>query len=604
MQLTITKHPKNANIAETTRSIGMEGASIGRKSTNTWPLDDPERYLSSRHVEISYDNGAYFLTDVSTNGTYLNDAEEPVGKGVRVPLSEGDRLIMGDYEFTVSLSAPLFGDVDGGGPFAAPPPPAPAAPPAAEVPDPFGAGWQDPPGFAETGGFNSAPVIPGIHESEPNIFLADKGVVDPLEALSGASSARKTDDFLGPGSGQPFGGPAQPGFNPAGGLSQPDNADPMNQSVDIPLFAPEKRPQSPGGAAPAGPADWAAGLFDDDDPITPAQAPAADVAPAPPGAGFNAPPPVMAPQMPPPDFAPPQPEPLDPNLFASPTQAPVPDFAPAQPEPLDPNLFASPTQAPPPDFAPPQAPPPDPATFAPPAQTPPPRQPPPQQPAAAEPAPRAVPRPGGGAALNAAAQAAGDAALLQALGLDGRSFSDIEMKALSMVAGQFVMEAISGLIKVLGSRSSIKNEFRMSVTTIQPVENNPLKFAATVEDAVEKMFVKRGKAYKPAVEAVRESFDSIADHQVAVLAGMRSAFNGVLERFNPEELQKRFDKQGSNAIIPGMKKARYWEMYNEYFLELTRDLDDSFQFLFGDDFVQAYEAQLQKLAGARRRSKS
>jgi len=155
-------------------------------------------------------------------------------------------------------------------------------------------------------------------------------------------------------------------------------------------------------------------------------------------------------------------------------------------------------------------------------------------------------------------------------------------------------------MQVLSSRSSIKNEFRMNVTTIQPVENNPLKFSVNVDDALENMFVKQGNAYKKPVEAVREGFDGVAEHQIAIIAGIRAAFRGVVERFDPITLEQRFSKQKKGGLIPGSQKARNWDLYGEYFSELVGDMDNSFQYLFGDEFVQAYEDQLRKLAMARK----
>ena len=140
----------------------------------------------------------------------------------------------------------------------------------------------------------------------------------------------------------------------------------------------------------------------------------------------------------------------------------------------------------------------------------------------------------------------------------------------------------------------------MNVTTIQPVENNPLKFSANVDDALENMFIKQGNAYKKPVEAVREGFNGIAEHQVAILAGIRAAFKGVIERFDPVLLDARFAKQNKGGLIPGSQKAKNWDLYQEYYNELAGDIDNSFQYLFGDDFVQAYEDQLQKLTIARK----
>ena len=143
----------------------------------------------------------------------------------------------------------------------------------------------------------------------------------------------------------------------------------------------------------------------------------------------------------------------------------------------------------------------------------------------------------------------------------------------------------------------------MSVTTIQPVENNPLKFSATVDDALENMFLKKGNAYKPPKESVEEGFIGIAEHQMAVLSGMRAAFKGIIERFDPVLLEKRFEKQNKGGLIPGIKNAKNWELFCDYYNDLVGDLDNSFQYLFGDDFVRAYEDQLQRLAIARNKQK-
>jgi predicted component of type VI protein secretion system len=35
-----------------------------------------DRYISSKHCEIRYKDGGYWLYDVSTNGTFLNGAEQ------------------------------------------------------------------------------------------------------------------------------------------------------------------------------------------------------------------------------------------------------------------------------------------------------------------------------------------------------------------------------------------------------------------------------------------------------------------------------------------------------------------------------------------------
>ena len=51
---------------------GRRGIDIGRDQHLDWSLPDPTRVVSSKHCEVRYREGAYWLTDVSTNGTFLN----------------------------------------------------------------------------------------------------------------------------------------------------------------------------------------------------------------------------------------------------------------------------------------------------------------------------------------------------------------------------------------------------------------------------------------------------------------------------------------------------------------------------------------------------
>jgi type VI secretion system FHA domain protein len=192
--------------------------------------------------------------------------------------------------------------------------------------------------------------------------------------------------------------------------------------------------------------------------------------------------------------------------------------------------------------------------------------------------------------------------LIAALGLNIQDMNDEQISEINDVVGEFTQIAVKGLMLILKSRSSLKSEFRMNVTTIQSAENNPLKFSPTLEDAMFNMFVRGGNAYKDPVTAVKEGIEGVADHQFSVFAGMRSAFNFLLERFNPQILEAKFDKQKSNSLLSS-KKAKNWDLYSAFYQDIIKDRDDSFQYLFGDDFVQAYEQQMQQLKITRANSK-
>jgi type VI secretion system FHA domain protein len=88
---------------QATKVFGVHGGSIGRGTDNDWILPDPERYLSGKHARIDFRAGAYILVDTSSNGTYVNGAQVPLGKYHDYQLKEGDYLRFGDYELLVSI---------------------------------------------------------------------------------------------------------------------------------------------------------------------------------------------------------------------------------------------------------------------------------------------------------------------------------------------------------------------------------------------------------------------------------------------------------------------------------------------------------------------
>jgi type VI secretion system protein ImpI len=77
------------------------GLDIGRDQHLDWTLPDPSRHISSKHCEIRFRDGGYWLHDVSTNGTFLNGAQFRL----EAPhlLRGGDRLSIGQYIIAVEI---------------------------------------------------------------------------------------------------------------------------------------------------------------------------------------------------------------------------------------------------------------------------------------------------------------------------------------------------------------------------------------------------------------------------------------------------------------------------------------------------------------------
>ena len=157
---------------------------------------------------------------------------------------------------------------------------------------------------------------------------------------------------------------------------------------------------------------------------------------------------------------------------------------------------------------------------------------------------------------------------------------------------------IDGVMDVLRARAEIKNTFRLPVTIIQRSENNPLKFAATADEALQKIIApSTNTAFLSGTAAFQDAFDDIRCHQMAMLAGVRAGFESLLAHFNPDRVEHDTDG-GKRSAFGG--KGKYWEKYRDNFEGLMKDPDDSFRRLFGDEFARAYEEQLSRLKSARR----
>ncbi|OCX66475.1 hypothetical protein BFP70_04380 [Thioclava sp. SK-1] len=83
-------------------ALERRGASIGRRVAMDWVLPDPQRHISGHHFDIEFRDSSYWLTDVSTNGTFLQ------GHRYRIQgphqLQHGERLIVGHYIIAVELA--------------------------------------------------------------------------------------------------------------------------------------------------------------------------------------------------------------------------------------------------------------------------------------------------------------------------------------------------------------------------------------------------------------------------------------------------------------------------------------------------------------------
>src|SRR5688572_6010534 len=180
-------------------------------------------------------------------------------------------------------------------------------------------------------------------------------------------------------------------------------------------------------------------------------------------------------------------------------------------------------------------------------------------------------------------------ALCRGAGIDPASLPADAHNVLLTLAGQMLREAVLGLMESLKSRSDMKNRMRLNQTTIQPGENNPLKFSASVEEAVLKLLDPHSSRYLGPIEAIRESFADVRTHQTALVGAMQAAVDELMTRIEPGELQERFDRGLKRGPLLGAtNKMKYWDLYMEFYQALNHRGEQGLPTLFSEEFARTY----------------
>lgn len=180
-------------------------------------------------------------------------------------------------------------------------------------------------------------------------------------------------------------------------------------------------------------------------------------------------------------------------------------------------------------------------------------------------------------------------AFCRGAGIDPSALPADAQSQLLTVAGQVLREAVLGLTEALKGRSDLKSRLRLSQTTIQPGENNPLKFSASVDEAVLRLLDPHSTRYLGPVETIRDSFADLRSHQTALVAAIQAGIDEFMNRIEPGELQERFDrglKRG--ALLGAANKMKYWDLYVEFYQTLNQRNDQGLPPVFAEEVARTY----------------
>ncbi len=186
-------------------------------------------------------------------------------------------------------------------------------------------------------------------------------------------------------------------------------------------------------------------------------------------------------------------------------------------------------------------------------------------------------------------------AFIAALDAEDLVIEDADLERAMARMGRVLRMMIVGLREVLMTRTSIKSEFRIDQTMISSGGNNPLKFALSEDDAVIALVKPKAKGYLSPESAVEQALDDIKAHEIAMVTGMEAAIKGVLAKLDPQVLSGQIETSTAIGSMFKGKKARYWEVYEKMYAQISDQAENDFHELFSREFARAYKEQLEKL---------
>lgn len=156
--------------------------------------------------------------------------------------------------------------------------------------------------------------------------------------------------------------------------------------------------------------------------------------------------------------------------------------------------------------------------------------------------------------------------------------------------GELVRMSASSLKQLLTARAETKRVGRTAhQTMIQALDNNPLKFSPTVEDALRIMFGRPSSGYLDARRAMDDSFKDLKTHQVKTYSAMQHALRLLMANLDPDSIEQSSEEDRGFGALLGSRKARLWDVYTARWDTLADPHEDGMVDAFMVFFAECYD---------------
>ncbi len=193
-----------------------------------------------------------------------------------------------------------------------------------------------------------------------------------------------------------------------------------------------------------------------------------------------------------------------------------------------------------------------------------------------------------------AASRAGGVDLLQrvarAAGIPEQTIVGRDPEALADEIGLALRLMAQNLQVLLSSRAESKTLMRSSSRTmIRSMQNNPLKFTGTVEEALTILLGPQTRQYLDLRTTIEESFRDLKTHQMLTYGAMQGALDALFDDLAPDQIDRSVPTERGLGALVVPRKAKLWDMYVDRWRAKTKRSDGRLFEAFTALFAEAYD---------------
>jgi type VI secretion system protein ImpI len=177
-------------------------------------------------------------------------------------------------------------------------------------------------------------------------------------------------------------------------------------------------------------------------------------------------------------------------------------------------------------------------------------------------------------------------------GLPEDAFAGRDPGELAEQVGRLLRLATDNMKQLLEGRQQAKRLARSpNQTSVQAIDNNPLKFAPTAEDALRIMFSVQSRSYLDAERAFAQGFDDLKKHQIKTYVAMQRAVTLLMKDVDPHAIEAASESDRGLAGMIGSRKARLWDISVARWQAHAQRHDNGILDTFMDYFARCYEGE-------------